>query len=145
MARTWQLTFDAADPAALGGFWAEALGYVEQPPPEGFDDWPSALAAFGVSEDQMDAAYAIVDPEGVGPRIYLQKVPEGKVAKNRLHLDVPASAGPEAPSEERLAAERELAERLVALGATEVEVKDEAGHGTWIVMQDPEGNEFCIT
>ena len=88
-----QVTFDASDPARLGAFWAELLGYVEQPPPEGFGTWPEALAALGVPEDQQQSAYAIVDPAGAGPRLFFQRVPEPKAAKNRVHLDVNVGAG----------------------------------------------------
>ena len=97
MARRFTGTFDAADPAALGAFWAEALGYVEQPPPDGFDDWPSFLEAMDDPvQHQMDAAYAIVDADGEGPRVYFQKVPESKAGKNRVHLDVQRVRGPAA-------------------------------------------------
>ena len=113
-----QVTFDASDPARLGAFWAELLGYVEQPPPEGFGRWQEALAALGVPEDQRDSAYAIVDPAGAGPRLFFQRVPEAKTAKNRVHLDVNVGAG--LPAAERTAHVRAEAERAVALGATQL-------------------------
>ena len=94
MAKTVQITFDAADPGALAAFWEEVLGYVQQPPPEGFDSWQDALAAFGVPEELWNSRAALVDPDGAGPRVFIQQVPEGKSAKNRLHLDVRDSAGP---------------------------------------------------
>src|SRR6476619_8111832 len=100
MAAAVQVTFDASDPAGLGAFWAELLGYVEQPPPEGFATWPEgfatwpeALTAGGVPEDQQQSAYAVVDPAGAGPRLFFQRVPEQKTAKNRVHLDVNVGAG----------------------------------------------------
>ena len=83
-----QVSFDASDPARLGAFWAELLGYIEQPPPEGFGSWQEALVAWGVPEDQRDSAYAIVDPAGRAPRMFFQRVPEAKSAKNRMHLDI---------------------------------------------------------
>lgn len=144
MARTWQLVIDAAEPDRLARFWAEALGYVVQPPPEGFDDWPSFLTTIGVPESEFDSASAIVDPDGRGPRVFFQRVPESKAGKNRLHVDVPVSAGPDAPPEERVADQEAERDRLVGLGATEVGPVEDLG-GRWIVMQDPEGNEFCIT
>jgi Glyoxalase-like domain len=144
MSVSWQLTIDSANPAELGRFWATALGYVEDSPPEGYDDWPQFLTAAGVPEDQWDTAYAIVDPDGVRPRIYLQKVREEKRGKNRLHLDVPATPGPQMPLAERRRLQYAARDRLVALGATQIEVFTEADSG-WIIMQDPEGNEFCIT
>ena len=102
MARAWQLTFDCADPAALSAFWAETLGYVLQPPPDGYDDWPTFLTAMDVPVEDHDSASAIVDPDGSGHRIYFQRVPEGKSVKNRLHVDVPVSGGPHMPLERRI-------------------------------------------
>ncbi|MBD5787338.1 VOC family protein [Cellulosimicrobium terreum] len=74
MARRIQVTFDARDPAALGRFWCAALGYVEAPPPDGFASWDAALDAWDVPADQRDTAYAAIDPDGAGPRLYFQKV-----------------------------------------------------------------------
>jgi hypothetical protein len=143
MAYEVQVTFDCGDPAALAEFWAAALGYVLQPPPEGFDSWDAALAAWGVPEDQRNERSAVVDPDGAGPRVFFQRVPEGKTAKNRVHLDVRAAPGLE--GEARMAEIESASERLVALGATRVQrfEADLAGGG-YIVMQDPEGNEFCL-
>ncbi|MCV2394703.1 VOC family protein [Actinotalea sp. M2MS4P-6] len=143
MDRHLTLTFDAADPRGLGTFWASALGYVEEPPPTPFDDWPSTFAAWGLPEERWNDAYAIVDPDDVGPRVFLQKVPEPKTSKNRMHLDVGVpgypKGGPLASPDEV----RANAARLVALGATIVREFDEDVMGFWIVMADPEGNEFC--
>ncbi len=144
MALVPQITFDCADPASLGAFWAAALDYVVQPPPDGFDSWPEALTAWGVPPEDFNKANAIVDPGGKGPRVFFQQVPEGKAGKNRLHLDVPASGGPGTPVEQKLAECLAKADELVALGATVVETKREMGSG-WIVLRDPEGNEFCVT
>ena len=143
MAREIQVTFDAADPTALAAFWAEALGYVIQPPPEEFETWDQALDAWGVPPEERDSRSAIVDPEGKGPRIYIQRVPEGKTAKNRVHLDVRAAPG--LKGEERMAALSTEAERLKALGATEMyRFEANAMDEGMIAMQDPEGNEFCL-
>ena len=144
MSRTVQITFDCADPNALAGFWNEALGYHYQPAPEGFASWDEALDAFGVPEGDRNNASASLDPEDVGPRLFFQKVPEGKTTKNRLHLDVRAAPGLE--GDERMATLEAECKRLVALGATRVERHEpeppmSAG---FIVMQDPEGNEFCL-
>jgi len=141
MAAGVQVTFDASDPARLGAFWAELLGYIEQPPPPGFDSWPEALDALGWPEDQRDAAYAIVDPDGFGPRLFFQKVPEAKVAKNRVHLDVNVGAGLE--PDDRTARVQAEADRAKGLGATVQRVAQERGE-FWVVMQDPDGNEFCL-
>ena len=138
-----QITFDCADPAAQAAFWAEVLGYVVQPPPPGFDSWDRALDAWGVPPEQRNDRSALVDPDGGGPRVFLQKVPEGKTAKNRQHLDVRAAPGLE--GDERMAALEAECERLVGLGATRVRryAPEQAGSGH-IVMQDPEGTEFCL-
>ena len=143
-ARQVQVTFDCADPAALSRFWAEALGYRLDAPPPGFDTWEAALEALGVPEDQRNNASAVSDPDGSGPRLFFQKVPEGKSAKNRVHLDVRAAPGLE--GEERMAALEAECGRLAGLGATRVvrhEPDPPLSHG-FIVMQDPEGNEFCL-
>lgn len=137
------MTFDCADPAAQAAFWAEVLGYVVQPPPDGFDTWDAALDAWGVPADQRNDRSAVVDPEGRGPRLYLQKVPEGKTAKNRLHLDVRAAPGLE--GDERMAALEDECVRLTALGAVRVRRTEPGGIGSGhILMRDPEGNEFCL-
>jgi catechol 2,3-dioxygenase-like lactoylglutathione lyase family enzyme len=144
MARDVQVTFDCADPAGLSAFWAEALGYELQAPPGDFDSWEQALEAMGVPPERRNDASALVDPDGAGPRVFFQRVPEGKAAKNRVHLDVRAAPGLE--GEARMAALEAEAERLVARGATRLERHEpapplDAGH---IVMADPEANEFCL-
>jgi hypothetical protein len=138
-----QIVFDCADPAALGAFWAGALGYVEQPPPEGFPSWDAFLDQIGVPADQRNSAYAVVDPDGSGPRIFFQQVPEGKTVKNRVHLDLNVGGGPGTPLEERKARLETEAERLVAAGAAVVGPRSQRDE-YWIVMRDPEGNEFCV-
>ncbi|ETA05441.1 MULTISPECIES: VOC family protein [Gordonia] len=144
MTREMQVTFDCAAPAALAAFWAEVLGYRIQAPPTGFDSWDAALDAMGVPPERRNDASAVTDPDGRGPRIFFQRVPEGKTAKNRVHLDVRAASG--LTGDDRLAALEAESARLVVLGATRVRrVEPEpplgAGH---IVMRDPEGNEFCL-
>ncbi|WFE35830.1 VOC family protein [Micromonospora sp. WMMD975] len=144
MARDVQFTFDCADPATLAAFWAEALGYQVQGPPEGFDSWEQALTAFGVPVERHNDASAVVDPEGAGPRLFFQRVPEPKRDKNRVHLDVRAAPG--LTGDARMAALEAAADRLVARGATRVGRHEpapplDAGH---LVLADPEGNEFCL-
>ncbi|GHF11930.1 hypothetical protein GCM10017786_52270 [Amycolatopsis deserti] len=144
MAREIQITFDCADPAALSAFWAEALGYQLQAPPAGFESWEQALEAMGVPPERRNDASAVVDPDGTGPRLFFQKVPEGKTAKNRVHLDV--RAGPGLQGDERMAALEAEAERLTTHGAKRLERHEPSpplafGH---IIMADPEGNEFCL-
>lgn len=135
-----QIAFDAADPRALAEFWAQALpGYALQPPPPGFESWDAFLEANGVPPEHRNDASALV---GDGPRLFFQKVPEPKTAKNRVHLDLQAGGGPAVPLAEqrrRIGAE---VERLQALGATLVEHREGLGVA-WAVLTDPEGNEFC--
>ncbi len=144
MALEVQITFDCADPAKLSAFWAEALGYRLQDPPPGFASWEEALEAMGVPPERRNDASAILDPEGAGPRLFFQRVPEGKQVKNRLHLDVRAAPG--LAGEERMAALEAEAERLVGHGATRLERHEPAPPlaGGHIIMADPEGNEFCL-
>lgn len=144
MARDFQITIDCADPARLAVFWAEALGYRVQGPPPGFATWEAALDAYQVPAERRNDASAVIDPHGAGPRVFFQRVPEGKQTKNRLHLDVRAAPG--LVGEERMTALAAEADRLTALGATRLHRYEpapplEAGH---IVMADPEGNEFCL-
>jgi hypothetical protein len=144
MTTRFQVTIDCADPAALGGFWAEVLGYVEESPPEGHETWEDFLRAMEVPEEDWNSAYALVDPNGKDPRIYFQRVPEAKAAKNRVHLDIRAGGPPgTSPGENKRIVRAEVG-RLVELGATELESHEEFG-GFHIVMRDPEGNEFCVT
>jgi hypothetical protein len=143
MAIPIQVTFDCADPARVASFWAEALGYKLQDPPEGYASWPDFLTAIGVPEADWNKASAIVDPEGRGPRIYFQRVPESKVVKNRVHLDVNVGGGPGTPIDERRARVDSAVERLCGIGATKLRPYEERGE-YWVVMQDPEGNEFCL-
>lgn len=111
-----QITFDCADPDALAGFWNEALGYEYAAPPPGFSTWQEALDKLGVPTEERNRASASVDPAGTGPRLFFQRVPERKSAKNRVHLDVRAAPGLE--GEERMTALEAEASRLLALGAT---------------------------
>jgi hypothetical protein len=138
-----QVTFDCADPDRIARFWAVTLDYVMQPPPDGFATWDAFLESIGVPQDQRDTASAIVDPEGVGPRLFFQKVPEGKTAKNRVHLDVNVGGGRATPDEERRRRVDAKANVLVEAGATEVRRTAERGE-YFITMLDPEGNEFDL-
>lgn len=136
-----QVTFDCEAPERLARFWCEVLGYVVPPPPEGSTTWDAYDRA--LPEDQRGADFACVDPNGVGPRLFFQRVPEGKVVKNRLHLDVRVGAGLTGAA--RLGALEAECTRLVALGAARVRLllADEVNESC-LVMQDLEGNEFCL-
>jgi hypothetical protein len=139
--RQFQVTFDCASPERVALFWCEALGYVVPPPPDGFADWNDFERA--LPAEKHGAAFACVDPTGVGPRLFFQRVPEGKVVKNRVHLDVRVGTG--LVGAERLAALEAECVRLVERGATRVRLLP-AGDGeeSCIVMQDVECNEFCL-
>jgi hypothetical protein len=125
--RQVQVTFDCAEPVRVAIFWAEALGYRAE-----YDD------------DDRGRCAAAVDPTSAGPRLYFQRVPEGKVVKNRVHLDVRVGTG--LVGDERVAVLEEECSRLVALGATRVRLllADEENESC-LVMQDVEGNEFCLS
>jgi hypothetical protein len=140
MAIRFQATFDAIDPPKLAEFWMLALNYVQEPPPPGFESWEEFAIQKRIPRDQWRGA--AVDPDGVGPRLYFQPVPEGKTAKNRVHLDVQVGAGASDPAARRKLVEDHAA-RLAEAGATRVREQDDV-FGYCIVMQDPEGNEFCV-
>lgn len=136
-----QVVFDAANPARQAEFWAFALDYVVQPPPPGFDSWADFAESLGYPRD-WDGLSAAVDPEGIGPRLLFQRVPEPKSVKNRVHLDVNAS-GADARTEAGWAKVEARALELTEHGATVVrEVNEPIGHH--LLMTDPEGNEFCV-
>ncbi|MET7597824.1 VOC family protein [Streptomyces sp. NPDC004082] len=139
--KQFQVTFDCAAPERVARFWCGVLGYVAPPPPDGFatwDDYNRTLPA-----ERRGAWFACSDPTGVGPRLYFQRVPEGKVVKNRVHLDVRVGTG--LVGEERLAVLEAECARLVALGAVRVHLMmaDEENESC-ILMRDIEGNEFCL-
>ena len=152
MSREIQVTFDAHDPQALSIFWRDVLGYVHPGPPgvdlpEGADPlaaWAEFLDRMGVPEEHRNTGSALEDPDGRGPRLFFQQVPEDKVVKNRLHLDVRAAPG--LAGEQRMAALEAECDRLVALGANRVRRDEPAPPLSlgFIVMTDPEGNEFCL-
>ncbi|AGL17115.1 VOC family protein [Actinoplanes sp. N902-109] len=152
MSRDVQITFDAHDPRALSTFWRDALGYVHPGPPgvdlpDGADPlaaWDEFLERIGVPPAHRNARSAIEDPDGRGPRLFFQQVPEDKVAKNRVHLDVRAAPGLQGDA--RMAALEAACDRLVALGAKRVRRDEPAPpfSAGFIVMTDPEGNEFCL-
>ena len=126
MATHWTLGCDAADPQAIAAFWASALGYVTE---EGYDNPDGA---------------SIIDPDGTGPAIGFLRVPEGKSAKNRMHIDIRVAGEPPWDMAERDQLIRAKAEALVTAGATVVREDYDDDHIGGIVMFDPEGNEFCV-
>ncbi|MDX2602433.1 VOC family protein [Streptomyces caniscabiei] len=139
--KKFQVTFDCADPERVARFWCEVLGYVVPPPPEGFGSWDDYHRS--LPPERQGAGFVCMDPTGVGPRMYFQRVPEGKVVKNRVHLDVRVGTG--LVGDERVATLEAECARLVALGAERVQLllADEYNESC-LVMQDVEGNEFCL-
>jgi hypothetical protein len=144
MATSIQVVFDCADPDRQARFWAEALHYRLPEPPEGFASWDDWARAEGIPEERWNDASAAADPEGVRPRVYFQRVPEGKVAKNRMHLDLNVSGGSGVPLEERRVRVDAEVGRLKDLGATDLRGAFEQRGEYWVRMNDPEGNEFCV-
>jgi len=146
-----QVTIDCHDPDVLVPFWASALQYEAEPPPDGFDNWLDYWRSVGVPEEELagggSGVDSIIDPQGLGPRVWFQIVPEDKAVKNRVHLDLAVSGGrgtPKALRKERIEAK---AAELVAAGATRVkalELDDPDSEYYGLTMTDPEGNEFCL-
>jgi Glyoxalase-like domain len=141
MGPSLQIVFDANDVPRLVAFWERALGYQVQPPPPEFETWEDFAREKGIPEEQWDGWGALIDPDGKRPRIFFQRVPEGKTAKNRVHLDVNVGEGLD--GDDRSTRVKQEAGRLEGLGATRQREAFERGE-FWIVMQDPEGNEFCL-
>jgi hypothetical protein len=141
----FQLVIDCADPDLLARFWAAALHYELAPAPDGYATWNDFYRELGVpEEDLVDGADRISDPDGHGPAIWFHALPEAKVVKNRLHLDINASgwSGPMGERKKRVDAE---AARLAGLGATITGALTAEGLDHYAVgMKDPEGNEFDI-
>ncbi len=138
-----QVVFDAAEPEKLAEFWGLVLGYVVEPPPEGFESWAAFAASIGIPEEELGEVASRVDPAGEGPRLYFQRAPEPKTAKNRVHLDVRV-AGREVRGEERRRLVSEHVERLVQAGAS-LAWRTDAVRGSSVTLYDPEGNEFCVS
>lgn len=152
MSRHIQITFDAKDPRALSCFWRDALGYVHPSPPEvelAEDDdplvrWDEFFARRGVPEADRNKAAAIEDPDGSGPRLFFQRAEEDKVGKNRVHLDIRSAPGLD--GHERMAALEAECARLIGLGGKRLRRHEPSPSMSagFIVMADPEGNEFCL-
>jgi hypothetical protein len=140
----WTITFDCHDAQLLMTFWREALGYVDGPPPEGWDTWEDWLRHFEVPEEEWGDGGRLVDPEGRLPDISFLKVPEGKTAKNRLHLDLRVSGGRHVDPEVRRKRIMTHVDRLLAAGARVLHEDLVEGTLDHVVLADPEGNELCV-
>ena len=141
MASPIQVTFDCNDIEKMVQFWMLALNYRMPDPPPGYTDWNEFAAKNNIPKEEW--AMTLFDPAGKGPDVYFQLVPEGKTAKNRLHLDIRVSSGfGTDPAERRQQTSARVAE-LVAAGASILyEINESEAY--WVTMADPEGNEFCI-
>jgi hypothetical protein len=126
MTTHWTLGCDATDARRLATFWAVALGYVDEP---GYE---------------CEGGASLVDPQGVLPAISFLQVPEGKVAKNRIHIDIRVAGERPIDQATREQWVRAKAAELVAAGATAVRDEMYDGRLGHVVMRDPEGNEFCV-
>lgn len=146
MGVSYQLVIDCASPDTLAHFWAAALHYEVAPPPAGFATWEDYFRSIGVPEDELgEGDDRIRDPNGEGPDIWFQVVPEAKTIKNRWHIDVHVSGGRGSSLDVRRERVEAEATRLEALGATRVRTLSEEGLDHYAVgMVDPEGNEFDI-
>lgn len=140
MTLKFQVTFDCHDIEAITRFWAVALEYEPQPPPDGFASWAEFATANNFPREQWRGA--LIDPDGDGPRLFFQPVPEDKTAKNRVHLDINVAGRGESEEDgRRLAVEH--AHRCEAAGGRMLGIVDE-DFGWHVAMRDVEGNEFCI-
>jgi hypothetical protein len=125
MARIHEIVFDCRHPASIAGFWAAALDGYEIAP---YDEAElQRLRSLGISGPEDDPTVRVQAP-GAQPNLFFQRVPEPKAIKNRLHLDLRCESF-----------EHEL-DRLADLGATVL-----AEYGAFVVLGDPEGNEFCLS
>lgn len=138
MSSDFQVTFDTSDPHRVARFWAQALHYEK----EDHTAVVAQLLAQGRIPDQATTEIdggrqfadvsACRDPQGARPRLFFQRVPEGKVVKNRVHLDIHVG-------KDRI--DEEVA-RLAGLGATPAWESNTGGR--CVTMRDVEGNEFCV-
>ena len=146
MSVRFQIVVDGKDVEGLARFWAAALKYVPEPPPQGFASWREFYVSLGVTGDDLDIGTdSIVDPNGVGPRIWFHRVPEDKVVKNRLHFDLKASGERSLPFATRRAQVEAEVSWLEQIGARRLETDNDESHNRYAVaMADSEGNEFDV-
>ena len=118
MAHSIQVVFACEDPRRLAEFWAAALGYVVQPPPEGFETWDEFADSLGIPVERRNDISAVVDPEGAGPRVLFERYFGGE-PNQRVHIDVGVvKVGAGLTDDQRRARLLEERARLEGLGAT---------------------------
>ncbi len=140
MAHTIGFALDCVNPTKLAEFWKLALGYEDEPPPPPFKTREEWVASFDLSDDDQEDGAWLHDPDGRGPRMFLQETHEPRVGmKNRIHLDIRV-ANRDDPEAKRWADITEKSALLIAAGASIV--RENTGLGIW--MRDPEGNDFCV-
>ena len=143
----WQVAFDANDPGLLASFWEKALGYHLAPPAASDTTWDAHYRARLVDASTYEDR--LFHPTGEGPPIWFQKVPDVKAGKNRLHLDLyPTARDDDLQLEQRIEIVEAKVAELIALGArvsrrTRDDDPDDVVY--YVVMNDPEGNEFCVS
>ena len=138
-----QIAFDCKDPVKLSDFYAKALRYKREDAPPGFATIEEWLQARGVPVAEWDDGRAIIDPQGVWPRIWFHKMPTPKPSKNRIHLDIYVGLPPRATLAERKALVDPEVRRMLALGAKISEAVED-GDYYFVTCLDPEGNEFDV-
>ena len=143
----WQLTIDANDPAVLARFWAQALGLSAGTPAEPKTTWQAHYRARLEEDTAFDDR--LFDPAGLRPPIWFQQVPEAKAGKNRLHLDLyPTGRDNALPMQRRIEIIEAKAAELIRLGGSverRTQHDDPEDPIYYVVMHDPEGNEFCVS
>jgi hypothetical protein len=143
----WQLTVNAKDPALLARFWAQALDYRPTPPAEPQTTWNAHYRMRLLGESAF--ADRIFDPAGLRPPIWFQHAPGDAAPGHRLHLDLYPTGRDNALTlvQRTEIVEAKVAE-LVALGARVVrrtQYDDPSDPVYFVVMRDPEDNEFCVS
>ena len=136
-----QVAIDCEDPHALAAWWAEALGWEVETQDEAFIQ---SMLVQGMAQETDVRTFrgkrvwrmgtAINHPDGHRPRMLFQQVPELKTTKNRVHWDLRTATGEADP---------EAVERLIAMGARRIG-EGHQGPSNWVILEDPEGNEFCV-
>ncbi len=142
MTHKLQIVFACENPDRLATFWAAALGYILEPPPEGYATWNDFADEVGIPEEARNDLAACVDPAGVGPRIFFEKYDGGK-PNQRVHLDINAVTRDSTEEERTTQLDTERV-RLEALGAKFYRDATGMAGEHWYEFHDPEGNWFCV-